>query len=64
MSETLILLVLIVVVAAPFVLWWAKTPKNGWRIHNKLLGHTFNDGKVVIPGHMFPTPVVGKKKPK
>lgn len=63
-DEVLFLILLVVVCSAPFVLWWTKKPKSGWKVSNKLMGHCFTTGKVVVPGHPFKAPVLKKPKKK
>lgn len=62
MGTSLFLIALIIVCSAPFVIWWTKKPRNGWRVSNKIIGHTFSNGNVVTPGHIFPVPKIKNKK--
>lgn len=60
----LFLIALTVAVAAPLVFWWVKTPKGGWKVSTKLLGHCFSNGRTISPGHPFKAPVLKKPKKK
>ncbi|URC22747.1 hypothetical protein KASHIRA_01730 [Serratia phage vB_SmaM-Kashira] len=60
--DSLFLIFLAAVVSAPFVHWWVKTPKNGWIVSKKVMGHCFTNGTTVSPGHPFKAPVLKKAK--